>query len=100
MSSPQNNGEHTLVHEPGGGAHLTVMANDIGNFFRAELDREDAISGIANHMLKYWTTRMREKLSAHLNHLGAESGLDELPQAAIERVAAGKIKAIRGGDAG
>ncbi|MDP9083556.1 MAG: formate dehydrogenase subunit delta [Pseudomonadota bacterium] len=103
MSSPQSNGEHTFVHEPGGGTHLAVMANDIGNFFRAELEREEAITAIANHILKYWTKRMREKLSAHLNHLGAESGLDELPRAAIERLAAGtvpKARAIPGGDAG
>ncbi|HXC09895.1 MAG TPA: formate dehydrogenase subunit delta [Steroidobacteraceae bacterium] len=42
------------------------MANDIGNFFRAEPEREDAVAGIANHIDKFWTKRMREKLAAHL----------------------------------
>ena len=30
--------EAHFVHEQGGGAHLTQMANDIGNFFRSEPD--------------------------------------------------------------
>jgi formate dehydrogenase subunit delta len=44
------------------------MANDIGNFFRAE--REDAIAGIANHVSKFWTKRMREKIAAHMKQAG------------------------------
>jgi len=67
-----------------GGEQLIQMANDIGNFFRAETLREDAIAGIVNHISKYWTRRMREKLLDHLQ-FGAE-GLDELPRAALERL--------------
>jgi formate dehydrogenase subunit delta len=67
-----------------GGEHLIQMANDIGNFFRAEPKREDAIAGIAQHISKYWTRRMREKLIAQLQQ-GA-TGLDELPRAALERL--------------
>ena len=37
--------------------HLVQMANDIGNFFRAEPLREDAVGGILNHIEKYWTRR-------------------------------------------
>jgi formate dehydrogenase subunit delta len=70
----------------GGAEHLVKMANDIGNFFRAEPDREDAIAGIANHISKYWTKRMRDKLSAHLRHEG-DASLDELPRAALKRLA-------------
>ncbi len=66
--------------------HLVKMANDIGNFFRAEPDREDAISGIANHIGKYWTPRMREKLIGQWR--GGEAGLDELPLEAVRRIAA------------
>jgi formate dehydrogenase subunit delta len=58
------------------------MANDIGNFFRAEPVREDAIAGITNHIDKFWTKRMRQKLAAH-----GESGLDELPREALRRLA-------------
>ncbi|MGA9025308.1 MAG: formate dehydrogenase subunit delta [Steroidobacteraceae bacterium] len=66
--------------------HLVQMANDIGNFFRAEPLREDAVGGILNHIEKYWTRRMQEKLIEHLRHDG--TGLDELPQEAVLRLAA------------
>ena len=67
--------------------HLVQMANDIGNFFRSEPKREDAIAGIANHIAKFWTPRMREKLLAHLDAHGTD-GLDELPRAALSDLAA------------
>jgi formate dehydrogenase subunit delta len=63
---------------------LAQMANDIGNFFRAEPKREDAIAGIANHINKFWTRRMRQKLLEMATHGGAQ--LDELPRAALPRV--------------
>lgn len=69
----------------GGADHLVKMANDIGHFFRAEPEREDAVAGIANHIAKFWTKRMREKLSAHLQHAG-DAGLDELPREALRRL--------------
>lgn len=93
-----------FVHEQGGGAHLTQMANDIGNFFRSETDREDAITGIAGHIAKFWTKRMREKLYAHIEHLGSgESGLDALPLAAVQKLLTSRTavpKVPPGGDAG
>jgi formate dehydrogenase subunit delta len=69
--------------EHGGAEHLVRMANDIGNFFRAEPVREDAVAGIANHIAKFWTRRMRQKLAAH-----GEAGLDELPREAMRRLGA------------
>jgi formate dehydrogenase subunit delta len=63
--------------------HLVQMANDIGNFFRAEPEREDAVAGIANHIAKFWTKSMRRKLAAH-----GEEGLDDLPREALRRLAA------------
>ena len=73
---------HATPH--GGGAQLVKMANDIGNFFRAEPAREDAIAGITNHMDKYWTKRMRDKLAAHLET--GDHALDELPREAFRRL--------------
>ncbi|HUI60324.1 MAG TPA: formate dehydrogenase subunit delta [Steroidobacteraceae bacterium] len=64
--------------------HLVQMANDIGNFFRAEPRREDAIAGIAGHINRFWTRRMRQKLLEAVAH--GEKGLDELPQAALANV--------------
>jgi formate dehydrogenase subunit delta len=62
------------------------MANDIGRFFRAEPVREDAVAGIASHMGKYWTKRMRDKLRAYLAQAGADGGLEELPREAFQRL--------------
>jgi formate dehydrogenase subunit delta len=71
-----------------GGSHesagqLVKMANDIGNFFRSEPDREEAIAGIARHISSFWTKSMRRKMAAH-----GEAGLDELPREALRRLAA------------
>jgi formate dehydrogenase subunit delta len=70
----------------GASKHLVRMANDIGHFFRAESEREDAIAGIANHIAKFWTKRMRDKLSAEVQR-GGDAGLDELPLEALRRLA-------------
>jgi formate dehydrogenase subunit delta len=78
------------------------MANDIGHFFRAEPVREDALAGIANHIDKFWTKRMREKLFARLLKDG-EPGLEELPREALRRLQTRSIAAPKeppGGDAG
>ena len=44
------------THQPGepdaGAEHLVRMANDIGNFFRAEPVRDDAVAGIAENGMK------------------------------------------------
>jgi len=77
----------------GGAEHLVKMANDIGNFFRAEPEREDAIAGIANHIAKFWTRRMREKLNLHLK-LDGDSALDELPREAVRRLAERQVAPI------
>ncbi len=68
------------THDPA--ERLVQMANDIGNFFRAEPDREDAIAGIAKHIDSFWTKAMRRKIAAH-----GEAGLDELPREALRRLA-------------
>lgn len=64
--------------------HLVQMANDIGNFFRAQPDREAAIAGIANHIKSFWTRSMREKLTEQVRH--GVAGLDELPREALRRL--------------
>jgi len=66
--------------------HLVQMANDIGNFFRAQPNREEAIAGIANHIKNFWTQRMREKLLAHIRE--DSSPLDDLPREALQRLMA------------
>ena len=83
MSSPNS----AALHAEGGADHLIKMANDIGDFFRAEPNSEDAIAGIANHIAKFWTKRMREKLEHHIARAG-DGALDELPRAALRRLSA------------
>jgi formate dehydrogenase subunit delta len=67
-----------------GSEAIVRMANDIGNFFRAEPDRQVALEGIANHINRYWTRRMRQRLLDYVQQGGVE--LDELPLAAVARV--------------
>jgi formate dehydrogenase subunit delta len=82
--------------------HLAQMANDIGNFFRAQAKREDAVAGIANHISSFWTRRMRDKLITQMQK--GDVGLDELPLEALRRLAeqhpATKPQQTTGGDAG
>lgn len=66
----------------GGEQSLVKMANDIGHFFRAEPRREDAIAGIANHISKFWSRRMREKLLAQVQSGAAD--LEDLPREAVK----------------
>ena len=64
---------------------LVRMANDIGNFFKSEPVHEDAVAGISNHILSYWTRPMRQKLLTHIAE--GDAGLDELPREALRRIA-------------
>ena len=87
----------------GNAEHLVQMANDIGNFFRSEPERKDGIAGIANHIAKFWTPRMRQKLLDHVKQHG-EADLDELPREALKLLAtqsaADRPDEPPGGDAG
>jgi formate dehydrogenase subunit delta len=67
-----------------GPEQLVRMANDIGNFFHAQPNREEAIAGIANHIKSYWTRRMREKIFLQMTQ--DDGALDELPREALRRL--------------
>lgn len=71
---------------------LVRMANQIAGFFRSYPDAE-AVAGIHNHLVAFWTPRMRARLEARA--LEAEAGLDPLVVAALsgEPVAASPIRA-------
>jgi formate dehydrogenase subunit delta len=88
----------------GSAEHLVKMANDIGNFFRSEPVHKEAVAGVANHIAKFWTPRMRQKLAAHLQAHG-DAELDPLPREALASLAAqgpapAKPHEPPGGDAG
>jgi formate dehydrogenase subunit delta len=64
---------------------LVYMANQIGAFFAAQ-GEEAAITGIADHLRKFWDPRMRAQIVTHLNAGGA--GLSANVAAALQRLAA------------
>jgi formate dehydrogenase subunit delta len=67
---------------------LVKMANDIGDFFKAEPSRADAIDGIAGHIQRFWEPRMREQILEYLQKDGSE--LSELVREALGQVDAHK----------
>jgi len=69
---------------------LVYMANQIGKFFASQGD-DQAVSGTAEHIKKFWDPRMRSAIFAHLAEGGA--GLDANVRAALEKLkAAAAIK--------
>jgi formate dehydrogenase subunit delta len=51
---------------------LVRMANDIGNFFKAEPDHATAVDGVAEHLKRFWDPRMRKEIVAYVDGGGAE----------------------------
>ena len=62
---------------------LVYMANQIGQFFASQ-SAEQAVTGTAEHIKKFWDPRMRAAIFAHLDAGGA--GLDPNVRQAIERL--------------
>jgi formate dehydrogenase subunit delta len=60
---------------------LIYMANQIGAFFKSQ-GHDQAVSGVADHIHKFWDPRMRAAIFAHLDAGGA--GLDPNVRAALE----------------
>ncbi|MDN0085663.1 formate dehydrogenase subunit delta [Crenobacter sp. SG2305] len=58
------------------------MANRIGDFFEAMPDRQEAMSGIVQHISRYWEARMRRDLHKHLESSGG-NGLKEIVAEAL-----------------
>lgn len=65
--------------------NLVKMANDIGNFFAADPDRETAVAGVVDHLQKFWEPRMREAIIAYQKEGGL--GLSEVSREAVSRLA-------------
>ncbi|MCW5679812.1 MAG: formate dehydrogenase subunit delta [Xanthobacteraceae bacterium] len=62
---------------------LVYMANQIGKFFKAQGD-DVAVTGIAEHIRKFWDPRMRSAIFAHLDTGG--EGLDPVVHNAIKKL--------------
>ena len=63
---------------------LIKMANDIGDFFNAESNKEIAAEGITKHILRSWDPRMRRDIIAYCRQDGAE--LSDLVRTAISKL--------------
>ena len=64
--------------------NLIRMANRIGDFFDSMPCREEALTGISEHIRKFWEPRMRRELMAHLAATGGE-GLSPILVDALTR---------------
>jgi formate dehydrogenase subunit delta len=63
---------------------LIKMANDIGDFFNAESNKEIAAEGITKHILRSWDPRMRREIIAYCQQDG--SALSDVVRTAISRL--------------
>jgi formate dehydrogenase subunit delta len=63
---------------------LIKMANDIGDFFNAESNKEIAAEGIKKHILRSWDPRMRREIIAYCQQDGA--ALSDLVRTAVSRL--------------
>ena len=61
-------------------AKLTMMANHIAQFFRS-YPHEEAVAGVAHHIDKFWTPKMRDVFRTGL--LDAGDGVDPLVMEAV-----------------
>jgi formate dehydrogenase subunit delta len=69
-----------MSHDAPSPKKLVYMANQIGKFF-APQEHGKAVSGIANHLTRFWPPSMRTKIIHHLDHGG--EGLDPLVKDAV-----------------
>ncbi len=83
----------------GGSTHRAVKpetmvhrANQIALFF-ASYSREEAVAGVADHLVKFWEPRMRRQLAEYVAADGA--GLHDLVRAAVEKVEAAADQRVR-----
>ena len=63
---------------------LIKMANDIGDFFNAESNKEIAAEGIKKHILRSWDPRMRREIIAYCRQDGA--ALSDVVRTAVSRL--------------
>jgi formate dehydrogenase subunit delta len=67
--------------------YLIKMANDIGDFFNSDPDKEAAAASIHLHMQRFWDPRMKKTIIAHYNETKG-IGLEGPVLVAVKRLAA------------
>ncbi|MCX7098044.1 MAG: formate dehydrogenase subunit delta [Methylococcales bacterium] len=63
---------------------LIKMANNIGEFFNAESNKEIAADGVKKHLQRSWDPRMRKAIIAYNQEDG--SGLSDLVKVAVSQL--------------
>ncbi|WP_152223235.1 formate dehydrogenase subunit delta [Pseudomonas sp. SCB32] len=67
--------------------NLIKMANQIGQYFASEPDRQQAVRGVQQHLQSFWTPAMRRDLKAwHEQH--PDGDLNLLVRAALTEATA------------
>jgi formate dehydrogenase subunit delta len=65
--------------------YLVRMANDIGHFFAADPDKEEAARNVLLHIKRFWDPRMRSQIVSHYRAGG--EGLSEVVRNAVAALA-------------
>jgi len=65
--------------------NLIKMANQIGAFFEAMPDHDEAVEEVLRHFKNTWEPRMRQALLAHIDQHGDE-GLKPIIKEAMARL--------------
>lgn len=76
--------------------NLVKMANNIGEFFSAEPDADAGVNGVADHLRRFWESRMRTAIIQH--HQAGGAGLSAIVKAAVARLAAERQGLSQSGD--
>jgi formate dehydrogenase subunit delta len=66
---------------------LIKMANQIGDFFEAYPDDEDAKKGIANHLHNFWNSVMIQSIVAHVKQKKGEGLHPRVIEAILQYIA-------------
>ncbi|MCG5263243.1 formate dehydrogenase [Cupriavidus gilardii] len=64
--------------------NLVKMANQIGTFFAAMPDRDEALADIATHLRRFWAPPMRRALLKGVDN-GQADAVAPIVRAALER---------------
>lgn len=65
--------------------HLIDMANRIGEFFDSMPHRDEALTGIADHIRRFWEPRMRRAILATLDDPQASATMSPIVREALTR---------------
>ena len=65
--------------------HLIEMANRIGEFFESMPDRDEALTGISEHIRRFWEPRMRRAILATLDDAQASAAMLPIVKDALVR---------------